>query len=54
MATKKNDNNDIDTASKTLKIISDVVFIATMITFSLGFLMFALSVAQKITITVGK
>lgn len=55
MATKKNNTKtNSDTNTKILKIFGDVALIATMVTCAISLILFALTLAQKITITVGK
>ncbi len=51
MATKKNSTNN---SPKILNIVGDVALIATMLTCAISLLLFALTLAQKVTITVGK
>ena len=55
MATKKKIvKTDTDMNTKILKVLGDVAFIAVMASFTITMLILALSIAQKITITVGK
>lgn len=56
MATKKKikDKTEIQADTKILKIFNDVAFTAIMLTCAFTLMMFALMIAQKITITVGK
>lgn len=55
MATKKKIvKTDTDMNTKILKVLTDIGFIAMMTTFTITMLILALSIAQKITITVGK
>ena len=55
MATKKKIvKTDIDVSTKVLKVLGDVAFIAMMASFTVTMMIFALTIAQKITITVGK
>ena len=55
MATKKNNTKtDSDTNTKILRLFGDVAFVATMATCAITLMLFAITIAQKITITVGK
>jgi hypothetical protein len=57
MATKKiktDKTPTTDTNMKVLSIVNDVVLTAILTTCAISLLIFALTVAQKITITVGK
>lgn len=50
----KTDKTNTDTNTKVVRLIGDVAFTATMITCAVTLMLFALMIAQKITITVGK
>jgi len=56
MATKKNKivKTDMDMNTKVIRLIGDIAFTATMVTCALTLMLFAITIAQKITITVGK
>jgi hypothetical protein len=56
MATKKKTDKTptTDTNMKVLTIVNDVVLTAILTTCAISLLIFALTIAQKITITVGK
>lgn len=56
MATMKKNTNTATTHTNTkiLKVLGDVAYIAVMTTCAISLLVFALTLAQKITITVGK
>lgn len=56
MATKKKiqDKTETQVDTKVLKLFGDVAFIAIMVSCAFTLMMFALMIAQKITITVGK
>jgi hypothetical protein len=57
MATKKKKITETDTDKteiKILKVFNDIAFTAVMITCAFTMLLFALTLAQKVTIVVGK
>lgn len=56
MATKKKIQDKIETQvdTKVLKLFGDVAFIAIMVSCAFTLMVFALTIAEKITITVGK